>query len=546
MRELAAISDLGRPGRLVRGPAFAVDTADPGAGALMARAEERGTAISNELHLRRARVGRRSPTSTPTRCSPTTALAFCRHYLASARRYRPHLLSEPEERILSDKSRHREQRVGAAVLRAHVRDHRRIPIDGDGTAVSLEQGLSQLMSPDRDVRRDRGRGGHRRARARAAHARVRVQHAARRQVDRRPAAQLPDAGSRAATSPTRRATSRCRRWSTRCRRATTSRSAGTRSRRSCSASTASPTTTAWRRWRAPTRSSAGTRRDELVLDAYASFSPELADVGRALLRRVVDRRADAAGQAARRVLRVHGAVHHPYLLLNWTARRRDVLTLAHELGPRPARVPGARAGHLPPDHAADAGRDRVGVRRDGHVRPAARRHRRSRRAARAAGREPRGPDRHRVPPDRDEPVRGPRAHAAPRARASCRSSSSTSCGPTRRPRCSATRSRSPRATARGGRTSRTSWARPGTCTRTPTGSCSRCRCTARYEERGDDVRAAATSSCSRAGGSTLARGARSRSSAATSPTPAFWDGGLDIVAEQLDAAEAAAKATGRL
>ncbi len=24
--------------------------------------------------------------------------------------------------------------------------------------------------------------------------------------------------------------------------------------------------------------------------------------------------------------------HHPYLLLNWTARRRDVLTLAHELG----------------------------------------------------------------------------------------------------------------------------------------------------------------------------------------------------------------------
>ena len=31
-------------------------------------------------------------------------LDFCRHYLRSARRYRPHLLSEPEEKILAEKS----------------------------------------------------------------------------------------------------------------------------------------------------------------------------------------------------------------------------------------------------------------------------------------------------------------------------------------------------------------------------------------------------------------------------------------------------------
>ena len=64
--------------------------------------------------------------------------------------------------------------------------------------------------------------------------------------------------------------------------------------------------------------------------------------------------------------------HHPYVLLNWTSRRRDVLTLAHELGHGAARVPRASAGRLPPDDAADARRDRVGVRRDRHVRPAAR------------------------------------------------------------------------------------------------------------------------------------------------------------------------------
>ena len=31
-------------------------------------------------------------------------LDFCRHFLRSARRYRPHLLSEPEEKILAEKS----------------------------------------------------------------------------------------------------------------------------------------------------------------------------------------------------------------------------------------------------------------------------------------------------------------------------------------------------------------------------------------------------------------------------------------------------------
>ena len=105
---------------------------------------------------------------------------------------------------------------------------------------------------------------------------------------------------------------------------------------------------------------------------------------------------------------------HPYLLLNWTSRRRDVLTLAHELGHGLHAYLAREQGDLPPDHAAHPGRDRVGVRRDGHLRPAARRDRRSRAAPRAARREPRGPDRDRVPPGRDEPLRGPRAHAVRR------------------------------------------------------------------------------------------------------------------------------------
>jgi oligoendopeptidase F len=70
---------------------------------------------------------------------------------------------------------------------------------------------------------------------------------------------------------------------------------------------------------------------EQVLDAYASFSGELADTARLFF----DGWIDAGARPGKRP----GAFcaytvpsHHPYLLLNWTASRRDVLTLAHELG----------------------------------------------------------------------------------------------------------------------------------------------------------------------------------------------------------------------
>jgi oligoendopeptidase F len=71
---------------------------------------------------------------------------------------------------------------------------------------------------------------------------------------------------------------------------------------------------------------------QLVLDAYGSFSSEMADV----VRRFLDERwIDAPIRPGKRP----GAFcaytvpsQHPYLLLNWTGRRRDVLTLAHELG----------------------------------------------------------------------------------------------------------------------------------------------------------------------------------------------------------------------
>jgi oligoendopeptidase F len=71
---------------------------------------------------------------------------------------------------------------------------------------------------------------------------------------------------------------------------------------------------------------------ELVLGSYDSFTPELGDPARAFF---VDRRIDAPPRPAKR----GGAFaaytvpsEHPYLMLNYTAKRRDVLVLAHEMG----------------------------------------------------------------------------------------------------------------------------------------------------------------------------------------------------------------------
>src|SRR5262249_27783396 len=86
-----------------------------------------------------------------------------------------------------------------------------------------------------------------------------------------------------------------------------------------------------------------------VLGAYRAFSPELAAVGeRFFLSRWIDapvRPGKSPGAFA------HPTVPsaHPYLLLNYQGRLRDVMTLPHELGHGCHQVLAARQGALMAD-----------------------------------------------------------------------------------------------------------------------------------------------------------------------------------------------------
>jgi len=89
--------------------------------------------------------------------------------------------------------------------------------------------------------------------------------------------------------------------------------------------------------------------EETVLSAYGALSPELAAIGRRFFAgRWIDapvRPGKASGAFA------HPTVPsaHPYLLLNYQGRVRDVMTLAHELGHGVHQVLAAKHGYLMAD-----------------------------------------------------------------------------------------------------------------------------------------------------------------------------------------------------
>src|SRR5262249_60085557 len=77
-------------------------------------------------------------------------LELSRHYLRTARRYRPHLLTEPEERLMAEKSV--TGRSAWARLHGELLAAVKVDIPGE-EPVPLDVALSRLSSTDRELRR---------------------------------------------------------------------------------------------------------------------------------------------------------------------------------------------------------------------------------------------------------------------------------------------------------------------------------------------------------------------------------------------------------
>ena len=188
MRELGEISDLaGRAGSYA-GLAFSLDTADPERGALLQRGRELGAEIETLL-LFFDLEWNELPDERADELLANDELAFCRHYLGTLRRYRPHQLSEPEERVLTETG----VTGASAFRRLFTEQTSAIEVDLPDTEapVPLEEALSRLHHPDRDQSAGGGRRVTDGAAARPAYARVRVQHPPPGQGGQGPAALLP-------------------------------------------------------------------------------------------------------------------------------------------------------------------------------------------------------------------------------------------------------------------------------------------------------------------------------------------------------------------
>ena len=328
MHELGDLQELaGRAGSYAM-LNFSIDTADPARGALLQRMQEKATAIETALlffELEWAALD----DERAEELLATDGLDFARHHLRTARRYRPHLLTEPEERIMSERA----LTGRTAWTRLFEEQASGIQVDlPDATEpVSLEVAMARLFAPDRDLRRDTAErvtaalqpGLRTRAFAfNTLLADKMVEDRLRKYPhwlsSRNLANEASDESVEALLTAVRARNEVPRRWYRLKARLLGLDKLADYDR--LASVTHEDEKVAWPEAR------------DLVLDSYGSFSGELGD----LVQRFFDEHwIDAPVRKNKRggafcAYTVPSA--HPFVMLNYTYRRRDVLTLAHELG----------------------------------------------------------------------------------------------------------------------------------------------------------------------------------------------------------------------
>jgi oligoendopeptidase F len=325
MSELAAIYDLVGRAESYAMLDFSTDTTDPARGALLARVEERSTALATQLVFFELEWAALSDARVDELLDHQ-GLDFCRHHLRTARRYRPHLLTEPEELILTEKT------ISGAAAWARLFGELTSAIEVQlEETVTLDTALARLASPSREVRRESAAAVTRalepglRTRAfifntllvdKATDDRLRSYEnwlAARNLAN-----EASDESVAALVAAVTGRYELARRWYRLKARLLGIDRLADYDRMAPLAVDEEQVD-----WQAAR---------ELVLDAYGSFSASLgALAGRFFDERWIDAPPGHGKRGGAFCAYTVPSVH-PYVLLNFTGRRRDVLILAHELG----------------------------------------------------------------------------------------------------------------------------------------------------------------------------------------------------------------------
>ena len=126
---------------------FSTDMADSPRGALLSRLTEKGAVLDTQLLFFGLEIADLDDAATDMLLAEV-ALERWAHWLRSVRKFRPYILTEPEEKIMTEKSvsgmsawdRLFDELLGA------------VRVDLDGTEVSFEDAMSKLHAGDRDLR----------------------------------------------------------------------------------------------------------------------------------------------------------------------------------------------------------------------------------------------------------------------------------------------------------------------------------------------------------------------------------------------------------
>jgi oligoendopeptidase F len=328
MERLAEISELaGRAGSYAQ-LRFAADTEDPANGALVQLVSERGTAIQTRLlffELEWVEVS----DERAEELLATDGLDFARHYLRTERRYRTHLLSKPEETIATELSV--TGRSAWTRLFDELTSAIRVDLADTDDPVSLDVALARLADPDRETRRSTAEAVTAalepglRTRAYVFNTLLqdksikdRLRSYPHWLASRNLSNEASDESVQALVEAVRGRYGLARRWyETKARLLGIERLADYDR---MAAVTSDDEEVPWDAGR------------DLVLDSFASFSDRAAGVVEHFF---ADRWIDAPPTPVKRGGAFSASTVpsvHPYVLLNYTGRRRDVMTLAHELG----------------------------------------------------------------------------------------------------------------------------------------------------------------------------------------------------------------------